>query len=116
MINSVIKLCSRSLKLKTLRVRNFSILKDITGSPVRSAYSSILEPLDDCIANILSSNNDSRERLTEILTIDSNFHFAKILHTFEDVRYQLQPNSAVDYTILEALLCEGLNALLLQAQ
>lgn len=92
------------------RFRNFSVPKDVTGSIIRTSASAvIMESWDESIMNILSSNQDSRPKLTEILNSDANFHFAKVLHAFEDVRYQLYPGDSTNKTFLEleALLSEG---------
>lgn len=101
--------CTTSLQCQLRRTRKFGVMKDITGSTIRSAAPSIADSLDESIVNILSSNQDCRPKLAEILSIDPEFHFAKVLHSFENARYQLQNGCGKNFTDLEALLSEGSN-------
>ena len=103
---------SSKLGLKSLtRSRAMSkIVADITGNPYKLTSDKAAWNMDESIIDMLSSNNDARPKLREILQDDAGSSFSKILILFENLRYGMDyriPEIAQSLVEIEGMLVEG---------
>ena len=102
----IAKICMR----KKTHGRFFSLHKDVTGHLVEVKTRVALDLIDESIIDILSSNNDARLRLSEVITTNDNCNYARILRTFEGLRYSMShstPALVADLQYLEAQLASS---------
>lgn len=102
------------LSLKCLKSRRAmsKIVADITGNPFKLTSDRAAWNMDESIIDMLSSNNDARPKLREILQEDVGSSFPKILILFENLRYGMDyrnPEIANSLVEIEGLLVEGTN-------
>jgi len=103
---------SSKLGLKcVVRSRAMSkIVADITGNPYKLTSDKAAWNMDESIIDMLSSNNDARPKLREILQDDAGSSFSKILILFENLRYGMDyriPEIAQSLVEIEGMLVEG---------
>eukprot|EP01032_Pedospumella_encystans_P009674 gene9674-11368_t len=93
--------CSRAMS---------KIVADITGNPYKLTSDKAAWNMDESIIDMLSSNNDARPKLREILQDDTGSSFSKILILFENLRYGMDyriPEIAQSLVEIEGMLVEG---------
>lgn len=97
---------------KTIAVRSFAIIKDVTGNLFRCSTSKISDNMDEVMVDMISGNNFAGMKLAEIIkTADNNCNLANILELYEKLRYSTicNPNTAEsDFIFLEEKLSDGI--------